>query len=93
MKASHRIRVLGREMLVRSYSSAEEVAAVEALVNRTVAEMSTKVSSGDTQSIAILAIMNIAEAYLRLQRAAEADGQLEEEMLANLLRRIDHALE
>jgi cell division protein ZapA len=91
--ATHRIRVLGRELRVKSAAPAEEVAEVEALVNRTVAEMTAKVSSGDSQLVAILAIMNIAEAYLRLQRTAAQAGQLAEERLADLLQRVDHALE
>ena len=66
MSSSHRVRVLGREFQVRSTSPAETVREVETFVNEKLKEVAASINSADSQIIAILALMNIAESYLAL---------------------------
>jgi cell division protein ZapA len=92
VKASHRIRVLGRELQVKSSAPAEMVAEVEGYVNRTLAEVAAMVNSGDTQLVTILALMTIAEQLLACQRQAAASKPAGREQLVALAQKIDHAL-
>jgi len=66
--SSHRVRVLGRELQVRSTASAESVREVETFVNEKLKEVAASINASDTQIIAILTLMNIAESYLTLAR-------------------------
>ncbi len=93
MSASHRIRILGRELQVKSSASAEAVREVEAFVNGKLAEISSSVSSADSQVVAILAIMNIAEAYLAQAREIETCRQVCREGVPRLLKRIQDRME
>ncbi len=90
MKSSHRIRVMGRELQVRSAASPEAVQAVEAFVNDKLTEVSGALASADSQLVAILALLNVAESYLSLRREtasrrtdADADAAAER-MLARI---------
>jgi cell division protein ZapA len=87
--STHSIRVLGRELQVKSASSPEHVAQVEALVNEKLAEAGTATSGGDSQIVAILALMNIAESYLALQRECEQERRTNRERISGLLGRLD----
>ena len=89
MISTHSIRVLGRELQVKSTSSPEQVAQVEALVNEKLAEASAAVSGGDIQIIAILAMMNIAEAYLALKKECNEERRTIRERVTGLLERSD----
>jgi cell division protein ZapA len=70
--SSHRVKVLGREFQVRSTATAESVRDVETFVNEKLQEVASSVNTSDTQIVAILALMNIAESYLALVRGNEA---------------------
>jgi len=87
--STHSISVLGRELQVKSASSPEHVARVEALVNEKLAEAAAAVSGGDTQVVAIVAMMNLAEAYLTLDNEREAERRSIRERVAGLLGRLD----
>jgi len=87
--STHCIRVLGRELQVKSPSSPEHVAQVEALVNEKLAEASAAVSGGDSQIVSILAMMNIAEAYLALKNECEAERRTNRERITGLLGKLD----
>lgn len=91
MKALHTIRILGRELQVRSSASPESVREIEAFVNGKVAEIGSYVSGGDSHTIAVLALMNIAEEYLTLlkERGKSAPGL--DERIRGLIKRIDSA--
>ena len=89
MISTHSIRVLGRELQVKSTSSSEQVAQVEALVNESLYEADASTSGGDSQIVAILALMNIAEAYLALKRECEEERRTNRERIAGLLGRLD----
>ena len=65
---------------MQSASTPEHVAQVEALVNEKLAEAGAAVSSGESQVVVILAMMNLAEACL------EAEKRIEEERCASRVR-------
>ncbi len=92
MSSLHRVRLLGRELQVKSLASAETVQEVEAFVNEKLAEVASSVRTGDSQIIAILALMNIAEAYLALAKENESSRQEGRERVVRLIRRLDSTL-
>lgn len=92
MSTSYRIKVLGRELLVKSKASAETVKEIETFVNGKVSEVATKVKGGDPQIVAILALMNIAEAYLSLVKEKDSVG-VQAEKVNRLLQRLDSVVE
>ena len=89
MISTHSIKVLGRELQVKSTSSAEQVAQIEGLVNEKLNEASAAISGGDSQIVAILAMMNLAEAYLALKNECEAERRTNRERITGLLGRLD----
>ncbi len=93
MTSSHRVRVLGRELQVRSQASAESVRAVEAFVNEKLAEVSASLNTTDSQIIAILTLMNIAESYLALIRENDAYRKQGSERISRLLYQLESYLE
>jgi cell division protein ZapA len=87
VKASHTVRVLGREISVRSTAPAAKVKDVEAFVNTSLQEIGAALKSGDAQLVLTLALLNTAEELLELRKAHEADAFLEgrlREMLQKL---------
>ena len=89
MISAHGIRVLGRDLQVKSASPPEHVAQVEALVNEKLAEAGAAVSTADSQIVVILAMMNLAEAYLAAQKELEAERRACKMRVAGLLERLD----
>lgn len=87
MKQAVQVTILGQQYTVRSAASAEEVQRVADFVNRQVAEV-TASKSVDTLNSAILTLMNIGGAYLRLQETV-AERQQGEERLQLLLQRLE----
>lgn len=73
MKTAHSVRVLGREISVRSSASAEKVNAVENFVNDRLQEIGSALKSGDAQLVLTLALLNTAEEMLDLRSAKESD--------------------
>lgn len=93
MKASHRIRVLGREIQVRSSATAEAVQEVEAFVNQRLAEVAVSIPTADQQLVTLLSLLNIAESYLALRRVGGSDTPPMQESIDRIVRKIDNALE
>ncbi len=89
MSTLHRIKVLGRGIQVRSTADKETVSEVESFVNGKLAEVAGSVRSGDSQVVAILALMNIAEEYLALVKKAEAGRMSDHDRFQRLMQRID----
>lgn len=89
MSSVHRIRVLGRELQVRSTALPETVQEIEALVNGKLSEVAASVTGGDTQIVAILTLMTLAEEYLSLRSEYEAVRQHDAERVARLLDKLD----
>jgi cell division protein ZapA len=86
---THSIRVLGRDLQVKSTSAPEYVAQVEALVNDKVAEATASVTGGDHHVVAILAMMNLAEAYLAAKKELEEERRTCSERVSALIGRLD----
>ena len=86
MKAAHTVRVLGREISVRSSAPAERVHAVEDFVNGRLQEIGSALKSGDAQLVLALALLNTAEEMLDLRAAREADSTLENSLLGMIER-------
>jgi cell division protein ZapA len=89
---THRIRVLGRDIQVRSSASPETVREVEDFVNGKLAEVAAAVKNCDFQVVAILTLMNIAESYLAQARENAAYREVGRERVPQLLRRINERL-
>lgn len=89
MSVSHRISVLGKELQVKSSASLEAVREVEAFVNGKVSEVAASVKGVDSQVVAILTLMNIAEAYLALARESAQHRQTDQDRVHRLLQKID----
>ena len=81
MKTAHTVRVLGRDISVRSSAPAEKVHAVESFVNSQLQEIGSALKSGDAQLVLTLALLNTAEEMLDLRAAREADTTLEYSLL------------
>lgn len=92
MKRLHRIRVLGREIQVRSSATPEAVQEVEAYVNRKIAEVSASVPAADQQLVTLLCLLNVAEENLALQRGEDYGSSEFHQRIERLGAKIDMAL-
>lgn len=90
MKTAHSVRVLGREISVRSSAPAEKVHAVETFVNDRLQEIGSALKSGDAQLVLTLALLNTAEEMLDLRAAREVDTTLENRLL-DMIERLETA--
>lgn len=93
MNSSHRVRVLGRELQLRSTAAAETVQEVEAFVNERLKEVAASSNTSDTQIIAILALMNIAESYLALVRENTESSNEGSRRISRILREVETNLD
>jgi cell division protein ZapA len=89
LKHAVQVTILGQQYTVKSAASPEEVQRVADFVNCQVAEV-TASKSVDTLNSAILTLMNIGGAYLRLQDTV-AERQQVEGRLQELLQRLEQA--
>jgi cell division protein ZapA len=81
--------VLGRELQVRSSALPETVQEIEAFVNGKLSEVAASVTGGDSQVVAILTLMTIAEAYLSLLGEHRESQRDDAQRLSSLLEKID----
>lgn len=93
MKTVHRIRVMGREIQVRSNTPAETVQEVETYVNQRLGEVAASLPHADQQLVALLTLLNITEAYLAATRQVEGREPLDRDGVARIVQKIDKALE
>ena len=89
MISTHSIRVLGRDLQLKSASTPEHVAQVEALVNEKLTEAGAAVSSGESQIVVILTLMNLAEACLAAQKQIEEERGASKVRLSELIGQLD----
>ena len=89
MVATHSIRVLGRDLQVKSVATPEHVAQVETLVNQKLAEAESAVPGCDTQMVVILALMNLAESCLSAQKDLAEERRVCGERIGGLIERLD----
>lgn len=92
MKSSHRIRILGREIQVRSSASAEAVTAVEEFINKRLAEVAVSLPNADQQLVTLLTLLNLAESYLAAQRGDTPNSMDGDATLQRIAAKIDKAL-
>jgi cell division protein ZapA len=81
MKTAHVVRVLGREISVRSSAPTERVQAVETFVNNRLQEIGSALKSGDAQLVLTLALLNTAEEMLNLRDLQESEQAVEKKLL------------
>jgi cell division protein ZapA len=91
------VMILGREYKIRTNESEEFVNAVAAFVDDMMNKIATKMASGTTSQVAVLAALNIAEELFRERRLthAGAPGMSDQlnERLKILSLRMDEVLE
>jgi cell division protein ZapA len=87
--STHSIRVLGRDLQVKSASTPEHVAQVEALVNEKLAEAGRAVSGGDNQVVVILAMMHLAEEFLAAKRKLDEERRVCEVRISRFIEQLD----
>lgn len=92
MNSSHRVKVLGREVQVRSTASPEQVREVETFVNDTIVELQESMKTADPQLIAILALLNLGESFLLQSRESSRMEQLIHERVSRLISLIDETV-
>ena len=82
------VHILGHEYKIRSTESPEFVREVAIFVDKLMGEISSKMTTGTTSQIAVLAALNIAEELFR-ERRGEGNGvgtEVDERMRAVLVR-------
>lgn len=92
MIKAHLVTVLGREIPVRSSASEEKVREVEAFVNTRIEAIRERLTTADPQLLVTLALLNLAESYLDLQRCRDSANTLETR-ITSMLERVDNALQ
>lgn len=89
MKESIPVTIFGQNFTLRSHSSAEEVQRVAALVNQAIENVVVTHRVADSLNIALLAFLNVAQDYLKLQEAQQGAQQ----ELADRLNRLVQIIE
>ena len=92
LSSLHRIRVLGRELQVRSTAAPERVRQIEEYVLGRVEEVEALSKSKDPLVVAILALLNVAESYLDLSSEHAKCSTRDNERLSRLLKSIEEAI-
>jgi cell division protein ZapA (FtsZ GTPase activity inhibitor) len=88
----HRIKVLGRELQVRSTAAPERVRQIEEYVLGRVEEIEASSKSKDPLVVAILALLNVTESYLDLSSEYAKCSTEDNERLYRLLKSIEEAI-
>jgi len=92
VNSSHRVKVLGREVQVRSTASPEQVREVETCVNDTIVELQESMKPADPQLIAILALLTLGESLLLQSRESSRMERLIHERVSRLISLIDETV-
>lgn len=83
------VTILGQTFALRSEASAEEIRQVADFVNRQLEEVAAQGRSADSLNVALLALFNVAGAYLRQTTPGAAEGQAAFARLERLLERVE----
>lgn len=67
MKHTVQVTILGQQYSLKSEASPDEVAKVVDLVNRKISEVAASGRITDSLNVAVLALLNLAGSFLRLQ--------------------------
>ncbi len=92
MKESIPVTVYGQSFILRSDSSEDEVRRVADFVNQAIEEVVATNRVADSLNVALLAFLNVAQAYLQLQSARQGDQQELVARMNRLAQRIDDEL-
>lgn len=97
MKHAVQVTILGQQYTVKSEASPDEVAKVVDFVNEKIAEVTATGRVADSLNVAVLALLNLAGMFLRLQEERSAstalpfsDPQMDSRLL-RLLERLEQA--
>lgn len=97
MKHTVQVTILGQQYTVKSDATPDEVAKVVDFVNAKIAEVAASGRTIDSLNVAVLALLNLAGAYLRLQEERSltasqpfSDPQADSRLL-RLLERLEQA--
>ncbi len=88
MKQVVQVTILGQQYSVKSEAAAEEVLRVAEFVNEKISEVVAANKTVDTLNTAVLALLNVSGAYIRL-REGVAGQESQEERLRRLLERLE----
>ena len=83
MKESIPVTIYGQNFTLRSDSSGDEVLRVADFVNQAIDEVVATNRVADSLNVALLAFLNVAQAYLHLQSVRQGEAQ---ELLARMNR-------
>lgn len=83
MKQAVEVTILGQQFTVRSEASPDEVRRVARFVNAKISEVSSISRSADSLNCAILALMNVSGAFLRLQDKGDENVRVRLDALIN----------
>ena len=92
MKTSHRIRILDREIQVKSSSSVASVREIEEYLQERAAEVALSLPNADQHLIALLVLLNTTESYLALRRGEPSGGAGFQQAADSMVAKIDTAL-
>lgn len=92
MYSLHRVKVLGREVQVRTTAAPEQVQEIEAFVNSAISDLQASMKTTDPQVIAILALLNLAETCLQQAREYNRLNSTVSERASRLVRQIDETV-
>jgi cell division protein ZapA len=81
VKEAVQVTLLGQVFSLRSEATPEEVRRVTEFVNRAIAEASSSGKTVDSLNVSLLALLNVAQAFLRLQ---ESKAEEERELVGRL---------
>lgn len=93
MKESIPVTIFGQSLILRSDLSAGEVRRVADFVNQAIDEVVPTHHVADSLNVALLAFLNVAQAYLQLQSARQGDEQESVARMNRLAQRIEDELE
>ena len=93
MSSSKKIQIYGKTYSLKSSSSEMDAEEVAGYVDSRMRELATARSKTSTLDLAILAALNIAQELLELKGQTEAQGELEEEKIQQLVTALDKELQ
>ncbi len=91
MKQAVQVTVLGQQYTIRSAMAPEQVCRVADFVNEKIAEVVAASRAVDTLNTAVLALLNVGEAYLRLRDASQVNDEALTSQLQDLVARLEAA--
>lgn len=91
MKHAVQVTILGQQYTIRTAMAPEEVCRVADFVNDKIGEIVTASRAVDTLNTAVLALLNVSEAYLRLRDASRDEEARLETRLQELVMRLEKA--